>query len=204
MSSEYCVGADASLAADYLAVTGDMSASYANKKTFQKNYLYSTFIYNQILIQVAIQNYGNFVNEAELLGHRSRIDKFDPHNPDTVLQYKSLFAMVGSNVITSAKYGGHMQLQVWADNSDSTVSSEFEADVSAKFSGLKGRKIDAGVKTESQCQTFQGIVQDTAFYLNGDPELAASLGSNSNSESVFKTFEKWVDSAGTWSWVSRP
>ena len=74
----------------------------------------------------------------------------------------------------------------------------FNADVRAEFNGLtSGGKVDINVKGESQYATFEDSVQKTSSCLGGDPKLASPLDSDPTSESIFKTFQQWVETAGT-------
>ena len=104
------IGLDSSLAARYMAVSGGVSASYAVKKTFQKNYQYGLFAYNQVLIHVELEDFAAAVDENLLLQRLSRIDKFDTQKTESIQQYRSLFSTIGTHIITGANYGGRLQL----------------------------------------------------------------------------------------------
>ena len=93
-----------------MAVSGDVSASYAVRKTFQHNYQYGLFAYNEILIRVAFEDFIPAVDENLLLQRMSRIDKFDSQDTEIIRQYKSLFSTIGTHIITGANYGGRLQL----------------------------------------------------------------------------------------------
>ena len=85
---------------------------------------------------------------------------------------------------------------VWANNSDSAVDKNFNADVAADFNGLTmGGKFDAGIKTQNQYQTFMQSVQKTSSCFGGDPKLANNLSADPASSSVFETFSAWSQSA---------
>lgn len=189
---------DGHLAANYLAIEGDVSAGYAIRKTFQKAYQYSLFSFNQHMIIVKLEDYQKRVNEPLLKRRMSRIAPFNPRSAAIVRQYRSLFATLGSHIITSVDYGSRMQLTVWADNSDSTVVQNFNADVAAKFNGLtKGGEFDINIKGESQYAEFEDSVQKASSCLGGDPELASPLDSDPSSDGVFETFKQWVNTTHT-------
>jgi hypothetical protein len=93
-----------------MAVSGDVSASYAVRKTFQHNYQYGLFAYNQVLIHVELEDFAAAVDENLLLHRLSRIDKFDSQKTEIIQQFKSLFSTIGTHIITGANYGGRLQL----------------------------------------------------------------------------------------------
>ena len=82
-----------------MAVSGGVSASYAVKKTFQKNYQYGLFGYNQVLIHVELEDFSDAVDEDLLLQRMSRIDKFDTQKSETIQQYRSLFSTIGLTLL---------------------------------------------------------------------------------------------------------
>ncbi|KAL8822703.1 MAG: hypothetical protein Q9191_006567, partial [Dirinaria sp. TL-2023a] len=167
----HSLSVDGHLAANYLAIEGDVSAGYAIRKTFQKAYQYSLFSFNQHMIIVKLEDYQKRVNEPLLKQRMSRIAPFNPR----------------SAAIT-----------VWADNSDSTVVQNFNADVAAKFNGLtKGGEFDINIKGESQYAEFEDSVQKASSCLGGDPELASPLDSDPSSDGVFETFKQWVNTTHT-------
>ena len=93
-----------------MAVQGDISASYAIKKAFSKDYQYDLFNYNALLLDVKMSNYGRYVDEKFLRRTMDRIPKWDPSKPDVIEQYRSLFSTIGSHIITGVNYGGRVQL----------------------------------------------------------------------------------------------
>lgn len=101
---------DASLSASYMAVQGDVSASYAIKKAFSKEYQYDLFNYNALLLDVKFDSYASHINEPYLRQQMSRIPPWNPRNPDTIDLYRSLFGTIGSHIITGVNYGGRLQL----------------------------------------------------------------------------------------------
>jgi hypothetical protein len=101
---------DSSLAGSYMAVQGDISASYAIRKAFSKRYQYDLFNYNALLLDVKVSNYGHYVDEKFLSRTMDRIPKWDPRKPDVIEQYRSLFSIIGSHIITGVNYGGRIQL----------------------------------------------------------------------------------------------
>jgi len=101
---------DSSLSGSYMAVQGDISASYAIKKAFSKSYQYDLFSYNALLLDVKVSNYGHYVDEKFLSRTMDRIPKWDPRKPDIIEQYRSLFSTIGSHIITGVDYGGRLQL----------------------------------------------------------------------------------------------
>ncbi len=101
---------DSSLAGSYMAVQGDISASYAIRKAFSKSYQYDLFNYNALLLDVKVSNYGHYVEEKFLSRTMDRIPKWDPRKPDVIEQYRSLFSTIGSHIITGVNYGGRIQL----------------------------------------------------------------------------------------------
>lgn len=101
---------DSSLAGSYMAVQGDISASYAIRKAFSKSYQYDLFNYNALLLDVKMSNYAHFVDEKFLSRTMDRIPKWNPSKPDVIEQYRSLFSTIGSHIITGVNYGGRIQL----------------------------------------------------------------------------------------------
>ncbi len=93
-----------------MSVSGGVSASYAVQKTFQKTFQYYMMVHNQMLVQAGFEDYGSAINEPMLKARLSRIPEFDPRSLSTVEQYKSLFATLGSHIITGVNYGGRFQL----------------------------------------------------------------------------------------------
>ena len=93
-----------------MAIQGDVSASYAINKAFQKSYQYAMFGYNQVMLRAAFSDYGDQVNEALLRQRMDRIAKFTPKDPTVIQQYRSLFASLGSHIIVAVNYGGRAQL----------------------------------------------------------------------------------------------
>ena len=106
----HAITLDATLSAKYMAIQGDVSASYAIRKAFQESYQYAMFSYNQLMLRVGFEEFGDQVNENFLRLRMSRIAKFNPRNPAVVEQYRSLFATIGSHIIVSVNYGGRLQL----------------------------------------------------------------------------------------------
>lgn len=93
-----------------MAIGGDISANYAIQKTFQKQYQYAMFAFNQVLLEVGFDDYAKTVDEVLLLRRLRRMDPFDPRKPGVIQQYRSLFATIGTHIITGANYGGRLQL----------------------------------------------------------------------------------------------
>lgn len=106
----FAISVDSNIAARYTAVSGGASASYAIGKTFREEYQYYMFSFNEVRIHVEMQDYGKDVNEQFLLRRMSRIKPFDPRSQESIQAYKSLFATIGSHIITSATYGARLQL----------------------------------------------------------------------------------------------
>lgn len=105
------IEADASLAGKYMAVEIDVSANYSISKTFNSAYQYALFSFNQNLLQVGFEDWGDSINEDGIIARLKSIpDKFDPGNPDVVNSYRRLFKTMGSHIITGASYGGRFQL----------------------------------------------------------------------------------------------
>ncbi|KAL8709006.1 MAG: hypothetical protein Q9220_006215 [cf. Caloplaca sp. 1 TL-2023] len=197
------IGTGSDLNARYYAVSGGASAAYAVRKTLQRSYQYLMMAHNNIDVNVHFIDYDTAINEAMLRRRLDRIERFDPTNADVVEQYRSLFATIGSHIITGMNYGGRFQLglicpqQVWADNSDDTVDKSFEADVSAEFNGLtSGGKVEAGISGSSEFHTFEGSVQKTFSCKGGDAKLGADLNSNIYAKDVFETFSDWANTSG--------
>ncbi|KAL8919688.1 MAG: hypothetical protein Q9208_006641 [Pyrenodesmia sp. 3 TL-2023] len=195
----YAIGVDSSLAANYLSVSGGLAASYAVQKTFQKTFQYYMMVHNQMLVSAGFEDYGSAVDELMLKARLSRIPRFDPYTLSIVEQYKSLFATLGTHIITGVNYGGRFQLHAWADNTDSTVNQEFGADISAEFNGItSGGKVDINVKASEQYHKFEQSVQKTCSCQGGDPDLGNFLGGNpGGGDNPFETFEEWVKTADT-------
>ncbi|KAL8898550.1 MAG: hypothetical protein Q9207_006640 [Kuettlingeria erythrocarpa] len=195
----YAIGVDTDLAANYMSVSGGVSASYAVQKTFQKTFQYYMMVHNQMLVQAGFEDYGSAINEPMLKARLSRIPEFDPRSLSTVEQYKSLFATLGSHIITGVNYGGRFQLHAWADNTDSTVNQEFGADISAEFNGItSGGKVDVNIKGSEQFHKFEQSVQKTCSCQGGDPALRNFLQNNpAGGDSPFETFREWVKTADT-------
>jgi len=101
---------NASLSAKYMAVSGDVSASYSISKMFEASYSYALFSYNQSLLQVSFEDWGSKINQSAIKTRLNNIPKFNPQNDDVVGQYKRLFKTLGSHIITGANYGGRFQL----------------------------------------------------------------------------------------------
>ncbi|KAI4186371.1 MAG: hypothetical protein L6R41_003527 [Letrouitia leprolyta] len=192
----FAISVDSNIAARYTAVSGGASASYAIGKTFREEYQYYMFSFNEVRIHVEMQDYGKDVNEQFLLRRMSRIKPFDPRSQESIQAYKSLFATIGSHIITSATYGARLQLTVWASNKDSTVDQKFNVDVEAEFNGLTTEgKVDVDVKGESQYGTFEESVQKLSSCFGGDPDLSVSLAANPAADAVYQTFLKWSQTA---------
>ncbi|KAL8734990.1 MAG: hypothetical protein Q9166_001115 [cf. Caloplaca sp. 2 TL-2023] len=161
---------DSDLAIRYMAINGGASANYAIKKTFQRNFQYSLTAYNDVQILVSFIEYANAINVPLLRRFLDRIPRFNPDNNETV----------------------------YADNSNSTVNQEFNADVNAEFKGLKyGGKWDLKLNNTSQFQTYEQTAAKKCSCLGGDVSLAATIDSNPSAEDVYQTYTKWVKSAGT-------
>ena len=96
--------------ARYYAVTGGATAAYAVKKSLQRNYQYLMIVHNNVVVNVHFVDYDTAINEAMLRRRLDRIAKFDPQNQDTIEQYRSLFATIGSHIITGLNYGDRFQL----------------------------------------------------------------------------------------------
>ncbi|KAL9051783.1 MAG: hypothetical protein Q9206_004569, partial [Seirophora lacunosa] len=189
---------DSSLAANYMAVTGNVAASYAVSKTFQRNYQYFLFAHNHVRIHVELDNYQGAVDEELLLRRLRRMNRWDPRSQATIEQYRTLFRTIGTHIIVSADYGGRLQLNTWADNSDSQVNQNFELDVGAQYNGLTtGGKVDVDVKGSSQFSKFQHSLQKLSSCRGGDPKLSARLSANPGAIDVWETFKKWANSADT-------
>ncbi|CAL8582343.1 hypothetical protein XPA_008010 [Xanthoria parietina] len=184
--------------ARYYAVTGGATAAYAVKKSLQRNYQYLRMVHNNGVVNVHFVDYDTAINEAMLRRRLDRIDKFNPQNQDTIEQYRSLFASIGSHIITGLNYGDRFQLQqVWADNSNEAVNQNFDADVGAEFNGLtSGGNVKAGVNGSSEFTSFEGTVQKTVTVKGGDEQIAASLQSNLYDKTVFNKYTAWANSTG--------
>lgn len=96
--------------ARYYAVSGGATAAYAVKKSLQRNYQYLMMVHNNVAVNVHFVDYDTAINEAMLRRGLDRIDQFDPQNKDTIEQYRSLFATIGSHIITGLNYGDRFQL----------------------------------------------------------------------------------------------
>ncbi|KAL8951509.1 MAG: hypothetical protein Q9222_002512 [Ikaeria aurantiellina] len=191
------IGTGSDLNARYYAVSGRASAAYAVRKTLQRSYQYLMMAQNNIDVNVHFIDYDTAINEPVLRRGLDRIERFNPDDADVVEQYRTLFATIGSHIITGINYGGRFQLQVWADNSNDTVNQNFEADVGAEFNGLtSGGSVKAGVNASAEYNVFEGSDQKTFSCKGGDAKLAASLASNIYDTSVFKTFSSWAETSG--------
>ncbi|KAI4221759.1 MAG: hypothetical protein LQ349_007771 [Xanthoria aureola] len=136
-------------------------------------------VHNNVVVSVHFVDYDTAINEAMLRRRLDRIDEFEPQKQDTIEQYRSLFASIGSHIITGLNYGDRFQLQVWADNSNQAVNQNFDADVGVESNGLtSGGNVKAGVNGSSEFTSFEGTVQKTVTCKGGDEQIAASLQSN--------------------------
>ncbi|KAL8671944.1 MAG: hypothetical protein Q9168_003570 [Polycauliona sp. 1 TL-2023] len=190
---------DASLYARYYAVSGGLSASYAIQKSLQKSYQYLMKAHNNVQVVVHFVDYSDAINEEMLKRQLDRIAPFDPTKPDAdnIEQYRSLFATLGSHIITGVTYGDRFQLQVWADNSNTEVDKDFAADVGVEFNGLTSSgKIAADIKDSTEFAAFEGTVQKTYSIRGGDAKLGAQLDANIYNESIYNTYSKWVQTTG--------
>ncbi|KAI4229419.1 MAG: hypothetical protein L6R36_000873 [Xanthoria steineri] len=183
--------------ARYYAVSGGATAAYAVKKSLQRNYQYLMMVHNNVAVNVHFVDYDTAINEAMLRRGLDRIDQFDPQNKDTIEQYRSLFATIGSHIITGLNYGDRFQLQVWADNSNQEVNQNFDAHVGVEFNGLtSGGNVKAGVNGSSEFTSFEGTVQKTVTVKGGDEQIAANLQSNLYDKTIFNKYTAWANSTG--------
>ncbi|KAL8988042.1 MAG: hypothetical protein Q9177_002821 [Variospora cf. flavescens] len=117
------------------------------------------------------------VDEKWLKLRLGRIKVWNPRDVDTIEQYRSLFRSIGTHLITSADYGGRLNLNVWADNSNSEVNQAFDAAVGAEFNGLTTQgKVDMKVDSADTAPNVMSFHHESLWNLiNGvvDPELAA-------------------------------
>ncbi|KAI4253238.1 MAG: hypothetical protein L6R42_007665, partial [Xanthoria sp. 1 TBL-2021] len=188
---------DTDVEARYNAVTGGASAAYALQKSLQRNYQYLMMVHNNIGVNVHFVDFDTAINEPLLRRRLDRIDPFNPNKPDIIEQYRTLFATIGSHIITGMNYGDRFQLRVWADNSNREVDQDFEADVAAEFNGLtSGGSVKAGIKGSDEYNTFEGSVQKTCTCKGGKEKLGDNLQANVNAKDVFKTYTAWAQTTG--------
>ncbi len=87
---------------------------------------------------------------------------------------------------------------VWADNSDSTVNTNWGVDVQAAYNGLTASgQFNASVKSTSQYSTFSNLMQKTVSCAGGNSTLAQMIVSAPTNETVYNTFSQWVGSSLT-------
>lgn len=101
---------NASIAAQYMAVSGDANLNYSITKTFQSSYQYALMSYNQNQLLAKFDDFADSINESVLKARLGQIPTFDSTKPEIVSEYQRLFRSLGSHVITSASYGGRFQL----------------------------------------------------------------------------------------------
>lgn len=104
---------EASVKAEYLAVSGSGGFEYGINKNFKSSKSYYMYTYGQDLVQTHVSNWGDAVNDKALhkaLRPELKKQKWDPNDADTVSLYRNLFSTVGTHIVTGAAYGSRLSL----------------------------------------------------------------------------------------------
>jgi len=121
-------------------------------------------------IQVSFSEYGDNITEDVLRRLLGRLRHFDSGDKSIIRQYRDLFSVIGTHIITEALYGSRLTLvsrieyphlialitsdlfwALWTSNTDSSVNTNFDLDIGASLYGLPfSGKFDADIKTSSQ------------------------------------------------------
>ncbi|OGM46427.1 hypothetical protein ABOM_004811 [Aspergillus bombycis] len=186
--------ANPSLSGKYMAVSAGASASFSINKTFHSSYQYSMFDFSQVLLEVGFENFAEEIDVNAIARHVKKLAEFNATRPDVVRKYKDFFGAFGSHVVTGATYGSQFQLNFWASNEDSSVNSNFKADIEAEFNGLTASgRFDASVKKTGQYKAFEKWMQKTCSCQGGDTIIGTKVYSDSTAEDVYRNYERWVE-----------
>ncbi|CAN9356341.1 unnamed protein product [Alternaria alternata] len=197
-STAEALKADASLSAQYMAISGDASISYSVDRSFEEDRSYSLFSYNQTVADVKFKSYGQSIDKDTLATAISRLNlqPWDSANKDVVNTYKTLFNVLGSHIVVGATYGGRFQMSIYASSSDSSYENEVTADLSVAYNGLvTSGKIDASVKTEDQYKSYSKEVMQQVSCQGGNVSLSAKLNSSYQADDIYSTFQQWTQTS---------
>ncbi|KAI1619206.1 hypothetical protein EDD37DRAFT_584745 [Exophiala viscosa] len=173
---------NASLSAQYMAVSGDVSISYCVNSSFEEDRSYSLFSYNQNVADVKFKSYGQSIDKDTLATAISglNLQNWDPANKDVVNSYKTLFNVLGSHIVVGATYGGRFQM----------------VHLSVAYNGLvTSGKIDASVQSEDQYKSYSKEVMQQVSCQGGDVSLSAKLNTSYRADDIYSTFQQWAQSS---------
>jgi hypothetical protein len=106
------IKANASLSAQYMAVSGDVSVGYSIDTAFSAERFYSLFSYNQTLASCEFKQWGQDLDTANIAKAITKLDlkPFDPKNATIVSAYRALFGVLGSHIFVGCTYGSRLQM----------------------------------------------------------------------------------------------
>jgi hypothetical protein len=82
---------------------------------------------------------------------------------------------------------------VWASNSDSSIDTNFSADVSAAYNGLTASgNFDASIKTQDEYKAFSNSLQKLCSCIGGDDTLATKIDSDPADSAVWANYQNWI------------
>ena len=102
---------DDGLSVRYLAVSGDVSASYAVQKSFRRDNQYAFYSFNSLDYTAILRDYADLLNEKALLNAIEDLPTpFNGSKAKNLHAWKNFFESFGSHVVISATYGTRYQL----------------------------------------------------------------------------------------------
>ncbi|KAK3724382.1 hypothetical protein LTR37_001006 [Vermiconidia calcicola] len=185
-----------SLAAKYWAVSVDASVSYSVDRSLTLSKQYAFFSFNQDVLLVQLPNWSKHIDSDSISAQASMLEPWDPKTPDTVQDYKNYLDEFGTHIITGMKYGGRLQITAWAENSDSSTTQNFAADVDAKYEGIQSNgQFDISISDSGQYKAFSASATNICSCKGGDPTLSAKLSNPAHHASAvdpWDLYQQWI------------
>jgi hypothetical protein len=97
---------------DYMAVSADASMNYSITKTFTSNNQFYMFAFNQTMLNVSFDDWGDSISSDTLKAHLPLTTPFNGEDPACVSTYRSFFGVFGSHIISGTTYGARLSLVV--------------------------------------------------------------------------------------------
>ncbi|KAJ6001208.1 hypothetical protein N7481_001617 [Penicillium waksmanii] len=188
--------ASASLSGSYAGFSASASAQYSYASSLSNTNYYALLSVDHTSFTLALEGHDetdeninpSFVKAVERLPDWDSTDKV--HD-----QYMRFFHSWGTHYIKSCTFGARYQLKIENHASKSESKEEFEANVSAEYSGVANVKGEASLKTSNEYKSYLKTRQFQTKVFGGSSSSNIILGNAPDDpEKYQEAFKGWADS----------
>jgi hypothetical protein len=193
--------ADASLEAQYMAVSGKLSAKTALSSRYKSDTMYAFVLdnYERYVAKLDVRMSLTKLLDTKFLDDVGALpSSFDAKDKTVRGKFFDFFDRWGTHLVTGVTYGQRLVVEIEEKAFDEESQRDFEVNVRASYDGLVAKvEGEANVKGSDEYNRFQKTKKERCTIQGGDPNTHSALKVNPNDQQAYIAWGANKENVGT-------